>query len=90
MRIPGRSSGVPMNSMPAASRAVFIALIVFVDALGACPSASIRLMVFSDSSALSASSCNESPSAARAIFICIPLIIDNFQIVRYLDIYGYD
>ena len=56
MRMPGRSSGVPMNSMPAASRAVLMALIVFIDALVPCPSASIRRIVFSESPALEASS----------------------------------
>ena len=87
MRMPGRSSGVPMNSMPAASRAVLMALIVFIDALAPRALASIRLIVFSDSPALTARSCNESPRAALAILICSPLIIDIIQIVRYLDIY---
>jgi len=88
MRIPGRSSGVPMNSMPATSRAFLMASMVLIDALGPFPSASKRRMVFSDSPALEARSCSESPRAARAILICSPLIIDTIQIVRYLDNYG--
>lgn len=56
MRMPGRLSGVPMNSMPAASRALLRALIVFIDAFALRPSASSRLIVFSDRPALTASS----------------------------------
>ena len=45
MRMPGRSSGVPMNSMPAASRAVLMALRLAFVLLGTPVVASMRFIV---------------------------------------------
>jgi len=45
MRMPGRSSGVPMNSMPAASRAVLMALRLAFVLLGTPAVASMRFIV---------------------------------------------
>ena len=45
MRIPGRSSGVPMNSMPAASKAFLIALRLALVLVGTPLVASMRLIV---------------------------------------------
>jgi len=45
MRMPGRSSGVPTNSMPAASRAVLMAFRLALVLLGTLLVASMRLIV---------------------------------------------
>ena len=69
MRMPGRSSGVPMNSMPAASSADLIAF-RFAAVLTGIPSrASIRLIVRELIDEAVASASMLQPKAARAHLI---------------------
>lgn len=75
--MPGRSVGVPMNSMPAASRATWMSLKVD-DRLGGTPSTASNLItVLTATRALSANSCADQLSAARAERICKPVSIDG-------------
>jgi hypothetical protein len=76
IRTPGRSSGVPVNSIPAASKAIRIFSKVATLLLGGPSSASIRLIVLVPIPALFAKSLAFHRNACRAIRICIPEIID--------------
>ena len=76
-RMPGPSSGVPMNSMPAASNATFISIRVCVRLGGTPSTASNLLMVRRPRPDFSASSSIVHLRAARADRICIPEIIDK-------------
>lgn len=75
-RIPGRSSGLPTNSMPARSSADLIAASVEVW-LGGMPSnVSRRLMVLRATPDMSAKLCADNRSVAREARICAAVIID--------------
>jgi hypothetical protein len=76
-RIPGLSSGVPMNSMPAASSAVFSSTNVEVRLCGIPSKDSNLLIVRTPKPDLSASSSMVQRSAALAERICVPVTIDN-------------
>lgn len=69
MRMPGRSSGEPMNSMPAASSADLMALRLAKVLTGAPPFASIRLIVLMLTEEACASTSMLQPKAARALRI---------------------
>lgn len=76
MRMPGRSSGEPMNSMPASSRDFVIALRL-AKVLGGTPSCiSIRLMVLELTPDASARRSIFHPIAARAHRIWRPVMLD--------------
>ncbi len=75
-RMPGPSSGVPMNSMPAASRAAWILLKVDAVDCGMPSIASILLTVFVATPARVASDSALSSRALLAARICIPVSID--------------
>ena len=77
LRMPGPSSGVPMNSMPAASKVAAICRNVCVRLAGTPSTASNLLIVRTPKPDLSASSSIVHRSAARADLICVPQIIDK-------------
>ena len=77
MRMPGRSSGVPMNSMPAASRAVLMAWRLAFVLLGTPAAASIRIIVRLLIAVAEASCSMLQSNAARADRICSLVIIDT-------------
>lgn len=66
MRIPGALSGVPMNSMPAASRADCSLTSVATRASGKPEKVSILLIVLSETSQISARSDPDQPKALLA------------------------
>ena len=74
-RIPGRSVGEPMNSIPAASRAAFTSSSVDERLGGTSSTASKRLIVLAVTPALLASCSVVQRSAFRAERICVPVII---------------
>lgn len=84
-RIPGRSDGEPMNSMPAASSAAFTSRSVDERLGGTSSAASNRLIVRLVTPALSASFSLVQRRAFRAARICAPVIIDFSPIVPYSD-----
>ena len=84
MRMPGRSSGEPMNSIPAASRASFIASTLGRVLVGSPSSASMRLMVRELTPDNSAKESTLKRSADRAERICVPVIIDHISFWLYM------
>jgi hypothetical protein len=76
-RIPGRSFGEPMNSMPAASRADLTVKSVSVRLGGTSSVASKRLIVLEVTPAFPASSSVVHLRAFLAALICNPVIIDK-------------
>jgi hypothetical protein len=87
-RMPGLSSGVPMNSMPAASNAVFSCTNVEVRLCGNPSNCSNLLVVRTPKPDFSASSSIVHRSAALADRICVPVIIDKHLIGPYSAIKG--
>jgi hypothetical protein len=85
IRTPGRSSGVPVNSIPAASKAFRIFSRVCELLLGTESCASIRLTVLDAISARPAKSSVVQRSALLAALIWIPVIIDHQVYVTYSD-----
>jgi hypothetical protein len=83
--MPGRSVGEPMNSMPAASKAVLTSSRVDERLGGTSSTASNRLIVLAVTPALLASCSEVQRRAFRAERICVPVIIDNHLIVTYSD-----
>ena len=84
-RIPGRSAGDPMNSMPATSKAALTSSSVD-ERLGGTPStASNRLIVLAVTPDLFANSSVVQRRAFRAERIWAPVIIDSRLIVTYSD-----
>jgi hypothetical protein len=76
-RIPGPSSGVPVNSMPAASSADFMSTKLDVR-LGGNPSNASYLFIVRPLTPDFWANCSiDHPTAARADRICTPVIIDN-------------
>ena len=75
--MPGRSSGVPKNSMPAASRHLRSALTALALDWGTPSEASIRLIVRTETSLFSLSSCTDNRRAKRPRRIWLPVIIDT-------------
>lgn len=88
MRMPGASSGLPMNWMPAASSEAFKANRVLLRALGIPVSASMLAMVRSDKPECSASSDADQPNAALPALICSDVIIRSIQFAYLMQI-GY-
>jgi len=85
-RMPGRSDGVPINSIPADSSAVFTSISV-EERLGGTPSTSSnRAIVFCATFAISASVAADHRKAARDARICAPVIIDNSKKVSKKDV----
>jgi hypothetical protein len=74
-RIPGRSVGDPMNSIPAASSAAFTSINVDERLGGTSSTASKRLIVLDVTPALFASCSVVQRRAFRAERICMPVII---------------
>lgn len=74
MRMPGPSSGVPMNSIPAVSNIAFIVITVAMRASGNPSNASIFVTVRKESADWVANSAPDIPNAARAALICEPVI----------------
>lgn len=75
-RMPGRSSGVPMNSTPARSSADLMAASVDVWLGGTPSNVSRRLMVLKATPDRSAKLCADILSEAREARICAAVIID--------------
>lgn len=72
--MPGRWSGVPVNSMPAASRAA-ITLVKLPERLGGTPSIASNLTIVAvPTLAASANFFTGQPKAPLAARICIPVI----------------
>lgn len=86
--MPGASSGLPMNSMPAASKAACSFINVATVVCGVTSDASILLTVFEAIPARTANASALQFSALRAALIWTPVIIDRIDFVHYLDIYG--
>ena len=76
MRMPGRSSGVPMNSMPAVSRAFCKVARFALVLLGSPSDASIRLIVLILTPVVVANSATLQRSACLAVLICADVSID--------------
>ena len=85
IRTPGKSSGVPVNSIPAASKAFRIFSRVCELLLGTESWDSIRLTVLDAISARPAKSSVVQRSALLAALIWIPVIIDHQIYVTYSD-----
>lgn len=80
MRMPGPSSGVPINSIPAASRDFCKANKLAVVMFGTPSPVSARAMVLVLTFEFSASSLTDQRRALRAILIWTPVKVDNLFI----------